>query len=215
MRFGGLANYFGVTGGFAFLDGKGDYKGLKGQGTYTGGAGYVFTVNYTPTVSSPPCAVFGDDLKIKKDKLKWKIRNEGTEPLTIESVRLFWSEKYQNKDNAEVLMPALSKVKLGSKTLAGKPITTTTTMTTTTSAGVREWNIVWTRIADDGAQDSAPFDPGLHEKDRRIDKNKTEELTLEFDKKGAGISANPWDYTILVEFEGGCAVPFVAFAPKP
>ena len=40
-------------------------------------------------------------------------------------------------------------------------------------------------------------------KDRQIDKNKMEELSLEFDKKGGDISTDPWDYTILVEFGRG------------
>lgn len=44
--------------------------------------------------------------------------------------------------------------------------------------------------------------------DRQIGAGKQRDLWLEF---GSDISAQPADYTILVEFAEGCAVPFVAF----
>ena len=45
-------------------------------------------------------------------------------------------------------------------------------------------------------------------KDRQIGAGKQRDLWLEF---GGNISAPRSDYTILVEFAEGCAVPFVAF----
>jgi hypothetical protein len=112
VRFGGIANYFGVTGSYAFLDGTGAYKDIKGQGAYTGDAGYVFSVDYTPcggkdapACPTPRCAVFGDDLKLKKDKAEWKITNNGEDAITISKVTVVWPEG------------PLAKVKLGEKTI--------------------------------------------------------------------------------------------------
>ena len=117
-----------VSGAFDSQKMKGDFKELKSPGIYNGNAGLVFTVDYDPCAKNEGlgindqcdvnrCAVFGDDLKIEKDKVKWKIRNEGKQPITISSVLIHWPEKAMDK-MAGVLMPTLLKVKLGGKTLA-------------------------------------------------------------------------------------------------
>lgn len=184
VRFGGSATLFSVTGGFAFLDGTKEYNKLKGKGVYGGGAGYVFTVNYAPCggegqPACPACAVFGDELKIKKDKIEWEITNDGEEDLTISRVMVFWPV------DGEGLGEGLKEVKLGGKKI----------YTESTPAPLADITAGW-----EGK-----------DKDRSIDSGKKEKLELKFDQHD--ISANPWDYTILVEFGEGCAVPFVAFAP--
>jgi hypothetical protein len=206
-----------VTGAFESQKMKGDFKELKSPGSYEGNADYVFTVDYDPCAKNEGlgindqcavnrCAVFGDDLKIEKDKVKWKIRNEGKEPITISSVLIHWLA-YPPTDPPTVppiVLPTLKKVKLGGKTLAEQSDLSISTGSAFPGGPI--WN--WTRI-------DFPGDDEKDLKDRRIDKNKMEELSLEFDKKGVDISAFAWDYTILVEFGDGCAVPFVAFAPPP
>ena len=185
VRFGGSADYFGVTGGFAFLDGTKKYSKLKGQGVYDGGAGYVFTVNYDPcggkdqpACPADTCAVFGGDLKIKKDKVEWEINNEGKKDITTSQVDLFWP----------VAAGPITEVKLGGKKISAGPLNPPAA--TIDLSG-------WTG----------------KDKDLRIVK-KGEKLEIKF-AKDADISPNPWDYTILVQFAEGCGVPFVAFAPQP
>lgn len=51
------------------------------------------------------------------------------------------------------------------------------------------------------------------EKDRQIGADKHEDLQLEFANKE--ISEEASDYTLVVEFAEGCAVPFAAFPPPP
>lgn len=206
LKFSGTSTAETVTGAFDSQKMKGDFKELKIPGIYNGNAGLVFTVDYDPCAKNDGlsndlcavnrCAVFGDELKIEKDKVKWKIRNEGKQPITISSVLIHWSADSLTLEE----VPTLKKVKLGGKTLAEQPDSSTGY-----GSDGRVW--AWTSIED--FQNDGKKDP----KDREIDKNKMQELSLEFDKKGADIGANPWDYTILVEFDGGCAVPFVAFAP--
>ncbi len=187
VRFGGNADYFGVTGGFAFLDGTEDYRKLKGEGAYTGGAGNVFTVDYTPcggkdqpACPADTCAVFGGDLKIKKDKIEWKIDNESAQDITASQVELVWP----------VTDGPITKVKLG-----GKTIYKGTLNPPAATIDLSTW---------DGKTKDLQIGAG----------KKDEKLEIEF-AKGADIGANPWDYTFLVKFAEGCGVPFVAFAPAP
>ena len=121
------------------------------------------------------CAVFGGDLKIKKDKIEWEITNDGEEDLTISRVMVFWPVDGEG----------LKEVKLGGKKI----------YTESTPAPLADITAGW-----EGK-----------DKDRSIDSGKKEKLELKFDQHDIG--ANPWDYTILVEFSKTCAVPFVAFAP--
>ena len=193
FQFSGQVDYtFQVDGSFISTGGSGDYKKFKTGGSYGGDAAYAFTVNYEPCKGKDcpdSCAVFGDKFKLKKDKFEWKIKNEGKDDLTISSITIDWLgaeiEPYVY-DNIP-----LKKVKLGGKTLTDTPASLQT----------------------------PPF-PGYYsivdlsgwegkEKDIQIKSGKQAKLTFEFEDKG--ISQNPWDYTILVEFAEGCAVTFVAF----
>ena len=207
VRFAGSANNLGVNGDFALLNGRGGYKKLKGQGTYTGGAGYVFTVDYAPCggADQPPCpanqcAVFGDDLKIKEGRPEgdWQDISgvdEFGDDLETKKGRVEW--KINNDGNKHRTIsrimavwlngeqPNLTSVKLGGKTIYRASLPAPAADITS------GWN----------GQD----------KDRQIDAGKEGKLELQF---GGSISQNPWDYTILVQFaEDGCAVPFVAFPP--
>ncbi len=114
------------VGSFTVLDGEDDYKSLKGEGTYTGDADFIFTVDYEPLDFMPcegedcpdRCAVFGtdykikkdgveiEDIKLKKDKLEWEIVNEGESALTVSAISLWWSAG-----------DTLDKVKYGGKTV--------------------------------------------------------------------------------------------------
>ena len=181
MRFGGLAvvnygnppSYVDAVGSFQVTDGSGDYKKLKGQGAYAGDADFVFTVDYTPTAELQGCAVFGSDLKLKKDKIEWEIENESVNDLTASSISLWWP-----------IGTPLDKVKYGGKTVFDQ----------SNDTGYAAIDLsTWTG----------------KDKDIQLKANKKEKLTFEFATKP--ISENPWDYTILVEFSNGCAVPFVAF----
>lgn len=179
VSFSGTFDYQSVSGGFQFLSGTDAYKGIKGGGTKSGNAGYVFTVDYTPCGGKDQpacpvnsCQVFGDDLKLKKDKAQWKISNDGEQTITISKILAFWPAGG----------PQLEKVKLAGKTIYGNP---SAAPMATIVAG-------WSG----------------DEKDRQIGAGKQRDLWLEF---GGDISAAPSDYTILVEFAEGCAVPFVAF----
>lgn len=181
LSFSGTFDYQSVAGSFAFLNGTDAYKGIKGGGTKTGSSGYVFTVDYTPCGGKDQpacpvnrCAVFGDDLKLKKDKAQWKISNDGERDITISKIMVFWPTDG----------PQLSRVKLAGKTIYGSPATAPAAAITAGWSG----NV----------------------QDRQINAGKSRDLWLEF---ADNISQQPWDYSILVEFAEGCAVPFVAFPP--
>lgn len=200
LRFGGQAipTLSGpvAQGSFQVVKGTDAYKhDKKEEGTYTGGAGFVFTVDYAPLSFIPcpggvcpnRCAVFGAaEPKLKKDELKWTIENEGEKALTISSITVNWPEANG----------AITKMKLGGKTLYDQPL---------------------------GQPSMIPGVPGLftvlnsgwlgHEKDRQIGADKQEELKIEFANQGSNGAAS--DYTLVVEFAEGCAVPFAAFAPPP
>ena len=167
--------------------GKGDYKKLKVEGTYQGNAGYVFTVDYTPCEGkncSQQCAVFGDEkLKVKKDKIEWRIENKGANLLTVRNITLNW----QGSDIA------LKKVKLNGKTIDDEPLSLPSVV-----PGVSgQWS--YTDLSGWSGKD----------KDIQLKSGKQAKLTFEFDEKE--ISQEPSDYSILVEFAEGCAVTFVAF----
>jgi len=199
LRFGGLAAItfedlslasqpYSSVGSFTVLDGEGDYKGLKGEGTYDGDAALAFTVDYVPCEGNDcpdRCAVFGTDykikknkvvikdIKLKKDKLEWGIKNEGEDDLIVSSIRLWWSAG-----------DILDKVKYGGKTVF------------------------------EGSDNSGYYPIDLTDwtgkpKDLELKANKKKKLKFEFDNKD--ISQEPSDYTILVEFSNGCAVTYVAF----
>lgn len=179
LRFGGVFGPTSLSASYQFLKGTGAYKSLKGEGTKAGIPGVLFSVTYTPCggKDGPPCptdrcAIFGDDLKVKKDKTQWTISNDGAQTITISKVMVVWPAG----------SPQLEKVKLAGKTIYNTPAAAPAT---TITAG---WS------GDVG--------------DRQIGAGKQRDLWLEF---AGNISAQPADYTILVEFEGGCAVPFVAF----
>lgn len=200
MRFGGQAipTVAGPVAKGSFLVDKasGAYKhDKKEEGTYIGGAGFIFSVAYTPLLFTPcpdgvcpdRCAAFGaTEPKLKKEELKWKIENEGEKALTISSITVNWPQANG----------ALTKVKLGGKTLYQTPVSNPSV---------------------------APGVPGLFAvidgdwlgelKDRQIDAEKHDDLKLEFANKD--ISEEPSDYTIMVEFAEGCAVPFAAFSTPP
>lgn len=112
-RFSGPASLEGVSGSFTFLRGAGDYRNLRGEGTYAGNAGPFFKVDYASCGERdnpcPPsrCAVFGDDLKIQNDKTGWRIANEGQRTITLGTLFVYWPS-----GNG-----ALEEVKLGGKTL--------------------------------------------------------------------------------------------------
>jgi hypothetical protein len=166
--------------------GTGEYKKLKVDGTYQGNAGYVFTVDYSPCEDGNcqnRCAVFGGEkLKVKKDKVEWKIENDGANLLTVSNITLNW----QGSDRA------LDKVKLGGKTIDDEPLSQPSVV-----PGVSGQ---WSNIDLSGWEGK--------EKDIQIKSGKKAKLTFEFVE---GISQEPSDYTILVEFAEGCAVTFVDF----
>lgn len=186
LLFGGVTANQIVTGSFLFLKGDGAYKQLNGQGTYFGSALPVFTVDYTPCgdgkkddpqCPADRCAVFGDDLKVKKDKVEWRIANGGGRDLVISSILVNWPPANGG----------LTRVKLGGKTIYDQ-----------------NSPAPWVKI-ETGWRGK--------DKDREVGQGKAEQLTLEFAADYR--AAQPHEYTLLVEFEGGCAVPFVAFPPTP
>lgn len=196
LRFGGQASGGVVAGSFLVDKASGAYKhDKKEEGVYTGGAGFVFNVDYTPRSFIPcpggicpdRCAVFGAaEPKLKKDDLKWKIENEGEKTLTLDSLIVNWPEANG----------AITKVKLGGKTLYETPV---------------------------GNPSLLPGVPGLFAMlggswlgelgDRQIDADKHADLKLEFEN--TDISEEPSDYTITVGFAEGCSVPFAAFPAPP
>lgn len=184
-----------AQGSFLVEKASGAYKhDKKEEGTYSGGAGFVFTVDYAPLAFTPcpggvcpdRCAAFGvAEPKLNKHDLKWKIENEGEQTLTISRIIANWPEANG----------AITKVKLGGKTLYDTPVSNPSLI---------------------------PGVPGLFAvidagwlgemKDRQIGSEKHAELKLEFANKD--ISEQASDYTITVDFAEGCAVPFAAF-PTP
>jgi len=179
LRFSGAFGPTSLYASYQFLKGTVTYKSLKGEGTKAGSPGALFSVAYNPcggkdqpACPTDRCAVFGDDLKVKKDKTEWKISNDGEQALTINKVLAFWPAGG----------PQLEKVKLDGKTIYETPV----------AAPMAQIAAGWSGDAQD----------------RQIGAGKDRQLRLEF---GGDISAQPADYTILVEFESGCAVPFVAF----
>jgi hypothetical protein len=179
LRFSGVFGATALKASYEFLGGTGEYRSLKGGGTKAGTPSAVFTVAYTPCGGKDQpacpvnrCALFGDDLKLKKDKAQWTLSNNGESTATISKVMVVWPAGG----------PQLEKVKLTGKTIYATPAAAPAT---TIAAG-------W--LGD--------------VKDRQIGAGKQRDLWLEF---GGNISALPSDYTILVEFAEGCAVPFVAF----
>jgi hypothetical protein len=179
LRFGGVFGPTALKASYEFLGGTGEYRGLKGGGTKAGTPGAIFTVAYTPcggknqpACPADRCALYGGDLKLKKDKAQWTLSNNGESTVTISKVMVVWPAGG----------PQLDKVKLAGKTIYETP---SAAPAVTIAAG-------WSGEVGD----------------RQIGAGKQRDLWLEF---GDDISAQPWDYTILVEFAEGCAVPFMAF----
>ncbi|NOX60654.1 MAG: hypothetical protein GXP42_01695 [Chloroflexi bacterium] len=116
VQFSGQASAAGiVTGSFKADDGDGAYDDLEGEGTYVGNAGYIFTVDYTPcggpggpACPVDRCAVFGDELKLKKKRIEWEFENEGERTLTLSSITINWPAS-----NGPI-----TKVKLDGKTIS-------------------------------------------------------------------------------------------------
>ncbi len=183
-----------AQGSFLVEKGTGAYKhDKKEEGTYSGGAGFVFTVDYAPLAFTPcpggicpdRCAVFGAaEPKLKKDDLKWKIENEGETALTVSRITVNWPEANGS----------ITKVKLGSKTLYDQPLGSSSVIT----------GVLGLFTVIDGGWLGA-------EADRQIGADKHADLQLEFANKE--ISEEASDYTLVVEFAEGCAVPFAAFPP--
>ena len=230
----------GVQGSFEVRKGKGVYKHVNG-GTYSGNVdvGAGFTVTYEPCGGKKErecdpdrCAVFGDEkLKVKKDKIEWKIKNEGRNDLTIRSITLNWLGAYNNNSGEYDNIP-LKKVKLGGKTINPNPATNVPVDPPVPPFPLPEpippadpgkWNgtvVATTETVIDPVPEG--YDSILWEekkiKDIQIKSGKKGKLKFEFEDKE--ISQNPWDYTILVEFtydDSGetCAVTFVDFDPDP
>lgn len=182
MRFGGMSDGTNVNGSFEMLGGSPAYKKFKGGGTYAGSAGFVFTVDYTPAEPLTGCAVFGEDFKIKKDEVKWQIANRGAASITIANVLLNWPE-----GNGDA-----TQLRLAGHTIYSQPL---------------------------GQSSLVPGVPGLwdnvgsgwegKDKDREIKAGQKRELRVQFANKD--ISEMSGDYTIVVTFDNGCAVPLVAF----
>ena len=202
FRFGGQAfqdpasSEQTVLGSFLSTDRSYRHGRYQGQGTYSGDAGYVFTVDYefcdpwdgdggdkdgrgsTDGGSSPcpldRCAVFGSDLDLKNGKAVWRILNQGKDDLTISSITINWPAQ-----NGQ-----LTRIKLGGKNIYLQPQNPPYVIIDETD---------WIGNADD----------------REIRAGKTKALRFDFEAKG--ISTQPSEYTVLVQFAQGCAVPFVAF----
>jgi hypothetical protein len=192
MRFGGRAipTPSGpiVAGSFQVLTASPAYHAVRqAEGTYTGGAGYIFTVDYTPLacpggMCPDRCAVFGETLNLQNKKLKWRLQNEAEKPVTLSRLIVNWPE-------ANGL---LTQVKWGGKTLYNQPVGYPSVV-----PGVPGLFAV----IDSGWQGSPS--------DRRIGADKTVQVELEFAQHGIG--QNQADYTLLVEFAEGCATAFDAF----
>lgn len=115
VRFGGPADATSVRGAFQFQGGSNDFRRWKGNGSYAGDAGYLFTVAYEPcglqgqpACPAVPCATRGEVLKLLHPKVIWALANYGEQPVHLESLLLYWPE--QNG--------ALTGVRLGGKLLA-------------------------------------------------------------------------------------------------
>jgi len=99
IRFDGQTDGVAVGGSFAVLDGNDGYKNLKGQGTFAGNAGFVFTVAYEACgkhtgVDCPNggCMVGGSAMRFGGNEVRWPLTNYGPEALTIDSLTVFWPE---------------------------------------------------------------------------------------------------------------------------
>ncbi len=129
VEFSGQAGTDGiVTGSFKADDGTGAYDDLEGEGTYIGNAGYIFTVDYAPCggpgLPACPvnrCAVFGDDLELKKKRAEWEIENEGEQTITLSQITINWPAsngpitkvKFNGKTiNNSILMPPFATIDL-------------------------------------------------------------------------------------------------------
>jgi hypothetical protein len=174
MHFAGYSAAGTVNGTFVTLDGTGEFEDLDAQGTYTGNAGFVFTVLYQPSTSpsDPLCHVIGHDLKANKKEVKWELTNHG-DSVTISSIMIVWPE-----GNGR-----LKKIELDGK-IYDLPLDPPLA------------------VVDSGWK----FGPGS----RRIGKDETKEMTFEFLHNA---SAEPSDYTIVVDFAEGCPALAVAFQP--
>ncbi|MCP4166634.1 MAG: hypothetical protein GY759_12185 [Chloroflexi bacterium] len=163
------------------------------EGSYFGDAAYVFSVDHTPCYPGDEnclqCAAYGGELKLKNKKAEWWIENAGREDLIIDSISVNWPEC-----NGE-----LQKIRLGGK-------------------------VIYNQAFDHQTCD--PFNPNPlsftcdptvvggtlteFEKTPTIGVGKDAKLTLNFANKK--INKDPWNYTILTQFNGGaCATSFVDF----
>jgi hypothetical protein len=187
VYFGGLADDTAgsVDGGFQFLGGSGDYRRLRGIGTYQGSAAAVFKVDYEPCgqpgqLACPAtlCAARGEDLKLLRPKAMWTLGNYGNQTVRLDRLLLHWPE--QNG--------ALTGVRLGGKLLA-----------TGSLGGPPIDGYYWVDLN----LSNAPA------RDREIRGGKSSKLMLDFENMGIGQA--PADYTFLAEFAEGCAAIHVAF----
>jgi hypothetical protein len=207
LKFTGRFDTTSVNGSFEFLGGTAAYEGIKGGGTKTAVPGVIFSVTHVPcgrqdqpACPADRCAVYGNDLKLKKDTAVWKIANKGEQKLTISRIMVVWTGANP------AAIPDLNKVKLDNKTIARDIISTPWTDPMTNAA--YRWADI-TAVSAAAEDEAERQDDG--DKAGTIGVDNIKELAFEF--KRGDISQNPWDFTILVEFEGGCAVPFVAFPP--
>lgn len=187
VYFGGLADdtVGSVAGSFQFLGGSGDFRRLRGIGTYQGDAAPVFKVDYEPcgqpgqpTCPATLCAARGEDLKLLRPKAMWTLGNYGQQSMHLESLLLHWPE--QNG--------ALTGVRLGGKLLAAGSL----------GSGPTD-GYHWVDLD----VSNAPA------RDREIRGGKDSKLMLDF--ANMGIGQEPAGYTFLARFEEGCSAIHVAF----
>ncbi len=195
--FGGVADVAHVAGAFTFLSGTGDYAGIRGTGGYTGNTGYdnaagVFKVVYQPwdlwsgnVLSGYQCTIRSRDSKVKRDRFEWSLDNEGETPVTVSSVLVHWPDSNG----------ALTTITLDGKTLATPGLSQRCDPASHTC---------WAEVTAVAGDRKNPL---------QIRAGKTGQLTFEFSQTAG--RAEPSDYTVLVRFAEGCAVPLVAFPDHP
>lgn len=194
LLFGGQVGAAIVQGSFRVEDGSGAYvQNEQDEGIYTGNAGFVFGVGYAPRSFVPclggicpnRCAVFGATAPdLSNGDLRWVIENEGEKTLTLNSLIVNWPQANG----------ALTKVKLGSKTLS-------------------QIAVAYPSLVPGVPGQFAVLKFGWlsRPRDRQIGANSQQVLKLEF--ANTAISQTPSDYTLTAGFAEGCAVPFAAFPP--
>ncbi|NOZ70571.1 MAG: hypothetical protein GXP38_01445 [Chloroflexi bacterium] len=195
FHFGGVTADGVVTGGFKATGGTEAYKKLRDKGTYSGNAGFTFTVDWETCGGrdQPPCpvnrcAVFGKKVKINEEEVKWMVKNEGEQTLTLSSVLLNWPEA----NGSEV-----EKVKFAGRTVfsdieGNAPVVP--------AYPDENGNLVFVT----GWWYGGPAPAGI-----QIAPGQKRMLKVEFDEDD--ISRQVSDYTFELQFAEGCAAVLVDF----